>query len=200
MKRGVKVWVVAAGLMSVLFLAGGALAETACSRQELPESFSWYGESGALGEPVYDEDKGGFWWMPEKAPDMQEKTQWGNRGYIFVGTGKVTAPALELPEVYFALDSTGFTPAALQALRKNAAVLRKNPRVKVRLVGFTSPEGTAVYNKGLSERRAKAVKDYLVTREKIAPGRLETEGRGVFPVKERAGWPLARKVVFVVID
>ncbi|MCM8819032.1 MAG: OmpA family protein [Candidatus Omnitrophica bacterium] len=55
---------------------------------KLPEEFSWYGESGAKKEPVFDAQKKGYWWMPTQIPEGKENTLWGNRGYIFVGVKK----------------------------------------------------------------------------------------------------------------
>ena len=77
------------GIVCILFFAGAAIAETGDIQQELPEKFSWYGESGAVKEPVYDAGKAGYWWMPEEIPEGMENEQWGNRGYVFVGKKKV---------------------------------------------------------------------------------------------------------------
>ena len=44
-------------------------------------------------------------------------------------------------------------------------------------VGHTDSIGTAEYNQGLSERRANAVKDYLVSKG-IEKNRVYTEGKG----------------------
>jgi len=79
----------------MVFSIGGAISEL--SGQELPEEFSWYGESGASRNPVYDEQKGGEWWMPDEIPAGQENTQWGNRGYVFVGTKKAAVAAPPAP-------------------------------------------------------------------------------------------------------
>jgi outer membrane protein OmpA-like peptidoglycan-associated protein len=83
-KRMMK-WVVLVGIFCV-FSVGNAFSEVIPSEQELPEEFSWYGESGAKIDPAYDEQKKGLWWMPENAPEGQEDVEWGNRGYVFVGT------------------------------------------------------------------------------------------------------------------
>jgi outer membrane protein OmpA-like peptidoglycan-associated protein len=79
--------------------AGKIMAQTA--PKGLPEEFSWYGKSGALKEPVYDAEKGGYWWMPTKIPAGMENKQWGNRGYVFVGAKKekVEVPKVEAPVV-----------------------------------------------------------------------------------------------------
>jgi OOP family OmpA-OmpF porin len=46
------------------------------------------------------------------------------------------------------------------------------------LEGHTDSKGSAEYNLALSERRAKAAKDFLVARHNIDPARLQTVGKG----------------------
>lgn len=91
MGRKLKMGAIMPVFLAALFFTGFALADSSCIK--LPEDFSWYGESGAMNEPVYDAEKGGLWWMPEKAPAGKENMQWGNRGYIFVGAPKKTVTA-----------------------------------------------------------------------------------------------------------
>jgi outer membrane protein OmpA-like peptidoglycan-associated protein len=102
---GKKVVVGAIMLLAFSFIVAGT-GITSYAEGELPEEFSWYGESGATREPIYDEQKvfnentEGLWWMPEKAPEGQENIQWGNRGYVFVGTKKeVVEPPPAPPKV-----------------------------------------------------------------------------------------------------
>ena len=86
-------------VLGFVLSTGKVMAQTA--PKELPEKFSWYGKSGALKEPVYDAEKGGYWWMPTKIPAGMENKQWGNRGYVFVGAKKekVEVPKVEAPVV-----------------------------------------------------------------------------------------------------
>jgi outer membrane protein OmpA-like peptidoglycan-associated protein len=59
-----------------------------------------------------------------------------------------------------------------------AHVLKRHEEIaSVRITGYTDRIGTDSYNLKLSERRAKAVKDYLVA-QGVEPGRLEAVGRG----------------------
>jgi len=53
--------------------------------------------------------------------------------------------------------------------------LKENPEVRLELAGYTDGTGTEVYNKGLSDKRSKAVFDYLVSRG-IAASRMRTVG------------------------
>ncbi len=55
--------------------------------------------------------------------------------------------------------------------------MKKNPDLRVEIDGHTDSTGTAAYNMALSEKRAEAIKDHLVTRG-INPERLTTKGFG----------------------
>ena len=211
-------------VLGFVLSTGKVMAQTA--PKGLPEEFSWYGKSGALKEPVYDAEKGGYWWMPTKIPAGMENKLWGNRGYVFVGAKKekVEAPVvkqkpetpvkvvekvitkvvekpgkvliLNLKDVYFNYDSAKITPLAVQTLKENADLLKANPTVNVLLVGSASPEGATEYNLKLSERRVNAVKDFLV-KEGISAARLQTKAVGELEA-EKSAWPFVRKVRFEI--
>ena len=53
-----------------------------------------------------------------------------------------------------------------------------NPNIHVRIAGYTSAAGTTQYNQTLSERRARSVRNYLITEGGIAPNRMTTIGFG----------------------
>ncbi|MEJ2363279.1 MAG: OmpA family protein, partial [Deltaproteobacteria bacterium] len=57
------------------------------------------------------------------------------------------------------------------------SILKKNPQIKVEIQGYADNTGTAHYNQWLSERRAKRVMDYLVSKG-INPERLQAKGYG----------------------
>jgi len=57
-------------------------------------------------------------------------------------------------------------------------VMNDNPNLSVKLEGHTDSIGAAAYNQRLSERRAKAVMNYLVKKGRIDPSRLSTIGYG----------------------
>lgn len=84
---------------------------------------------------------------------------------------------LTVERVGFAFDSSRLDAAARDALDQAVRVIRDNPGVRLAVIGHTDSVGTAAYNQGLSERRAAAVVDYLVSRG-IDRSRLSAEGRG----------------------
>jgi len=51
--------------------------------------------------------------------------------------------------------------------------------VKMEIQGHTDSKGTAAYNLKLSDKRAAAVKAYLIKDEAIKADRLETKGLGL---------------------
>ncbi len=65
--------------------------------------------------------------------------------------------------VYFGLDEYGLNAAAQATLRSQASWLNQNPSTSVVVEGHCDERGTREYNLGLGERRANAVKDYLVS-------------------------------------
>jgi len=77
----------------------------------------------------------------------------------------------------FAFDSAELTPEARGTLNENAAVLERETDVKVVIEGHTDSIGPEAYNQGLSERRAKVVEQYLISKG-ISTDRLETLGYG----------------------
>jgi OOP family OmpA-OmpF porin len=82
-----------------------------------------------------------------------------------------------LEDNHFKFDKSAITKQGAEILDENIKILKANPKVKIRIAGYTSAKGTEDYNQQLSERRAESVKDYLV-QGGIAPDRLVTIGFG----------------------
>ena len=88
-------------------------------------------------------------------------------------------PQMDL-QVHFAFDSAELTPQARALLDRLGQALT-NPTLalyRFRLVGHTDAKGTEAYNVALSQRRADAVKQYLMQRFGIDSIRLVAEGVG----------------------
>ena len=76
------------------------------------------------------------------------------------------APApitIDLNGVNFDFDKSTLRPDALAILGEATEILKRYPDLRVEVAGHTDSVGTAAYNQGLSERRAKAVYDYLTS-------------------------------------
>ena len=86
------------------------------------------------------------------------------QGDVYTGTDTVEYLADGVPDrVFFATNESVLTTASRETLRKQAAWLRKNSKITVVLEGHADERGTREYNLALGERRANAVKDYLMT-------------------------------------
>jgi len=77
---------------------------------------------------------------------------------------------------YFAFDSSALTDEARTAIDAHIAALLGNDH-SVRLEGHTDERGTREYNLALAERRANAVRDYMVANG-VASYRIETISYG----------------------
>jgi len=83
-----------------------------------------------------------------------------------VYTGKDTVKYLATgvaDRVFFGTNSTGLTSASKSTLDKQAGYL-KAAKISVVIEGHADERGTREYNLALGERRANAVRDYLMTK------------------------------------
>jgi len=85
---------------------------------------------------------------------------------------------VEIYGIYFDFNSATIKPDSEAVLKQISDILHKNPSWKLSISGHTDNIGDAAFNQALSERRAAAVKDALVTRYGISADRLTTKGYG----------------------
>jgi OOP family OmpA-OmpF porin len=81
----------------------------------------------------------------------------------------------ELAGIYF--DSGQAVIQNPRVMDEALAILRANPMLTCQVQGHTDSTASAEYNQGLSEARAKAVRDYFI-KQGIAPGRIRAIGFG----------------------
>ena len=103
-------------------------------------------------------------------------------------------------DILFDFDSSDIKPQYHSALEVIIAVLKKNPGLKVEIQGNTDNMGPESYNQMLSEKRAQAVKDYMVDKG-IGSERLKAVGfgatRNVASNENDTGRALNRRIEFV---
>ena len=80
--------------------------------------------------------------------------------------------------INFDIDQAIIRSGDKAALDKVVGFVRKYPNAKIELDGYTDNTGTEAHNQRLSEKRAKAVKQYLVTEAGVDPSRISAFGRG----------------------
>jgi len=103
----------------------------------------------------------------------------------------------------FRFDSAELTPEARATLDEQAALLEQESDVRVKIEGHTDSIGPEAYNQGLSERRAKAVEEYLASKG-ISADRLEIMGYGpsspIAPNDTKEGRAMNRRVELKVLE
>ena len=92
-------------------------------------------------------------------------------------TNAAEAPPVVLRNVLFATASAELLPASTPELEKLTTLLTDNPSLRIELRGHTDDVGGEADNLALSQRRAEAVRDYLVGAG-IAQDRLRATGFG----------------------
>jgi len=105
---------------------------------------------------------------------------------------------IELQTVYFSFDNSEITAAARPKLRANASAIRGFDG-RIILEGNTDERGTEEYNLALGERRAEAVKRYLVDLG-VPAAQLRTvsfgEDRPAVQGHDESAWRYNRRVDF----
>jgi peptidoglycan-associated lipoprotein len=82
-----------------------------------------------------------------------------------------------LQDVYFSFDSYSIASTERSKLQAAADYLQANPQDGLLIEGYCDWYGTADYNLALGDRRAKSIRDYLITLG-INGNRIETLSKG----------------------
>jgi len=103
--------------------------------------------------------------------------------------------------VFFATDSSVVDSAGQAALDKQASWLKGNSNVNVTIEGHADERGTREYNIALGERRATAVKSYLVS-QGVPANRVNTisygKERPAVTGNDESAWSQNRRGVTVI--
>ncbi|MBU1344448.1 MAG: OmpA family protein [Proteobacteria bacterium] len=155
-------------------------------------------------EPMADYVSGVFLSKIEKTVQVPEaKTEVG------LGYHKPEPLLKDLGKIHFNFDSAKLSKEGQKMLDQHIKALMDNPEVKIVIEGHSSASGTEQYNQALSEKRASAVKNYIVTVGKINSERLSIIGYGEKKPAEMESNPEDKfsetakanmRVIFEVID
>ena len=130
----------------------------------------------------------------------------GSSGGLFGGADCASKEARDFmskaeDRVFFAFDSSALSANARQSLDTQVAWLKKNSNVNVIVQGHADERGTREYNLALGERRANAIKQYLVSKG-INKNRISTVSYGkdkpAVLGSNEAAWAQNRRGVTVV--
>ena len=80
--------------------------------------------------------------------------------------------------IYFDTGSDRIRPESTPTLKEIGTMLTEHGDLKLTIEGHTDNVGNAAANQDLSQRRAAAVKDYLVAKHGIDSSRINSAGLG----------------------
>ena len=135
-------------------------------------------------------------------PDARDRCPNTRAGLQVDANGCAIAQTLVLKKVTFELDSATLTADSKTILNEVAETLKGQQNVVVEIAGHTDGQGGQAYNLVLSQRRAEACRNYLIS-QGVQPDRLTAVGYGEFqPVDSNdtaAGRANNRRVEFHLV-
>lgn len=104
--------------------------------------------------------------------------------------------------VHFDVGQSRIQPDGHAALDRKVAILNANPTVRLRITGACDERGSDQYNLALGDRRAAAVKRYLIEKG-IDVARLDVVSSGeqspINAASDEAAWAQNRRAEFTVV-
>jgi len=136
---------------------------------------------------LFDEDKlaQSFYWKPQMCAGLVTEPSPAAAAQPTPAPMAAGKPRILSADALFAFDKAELSPSGRASLDDLAGTLReRGDRLRsVRIVGYTDRLGSDAYNRDLSQRRAEAVKVYLVSHG-ISGDRVTADGAGnTDPVK-----------------
>jgi peptidoglycan-associated lipoprotein len=130
------------------------------------------------------------------APTPEPRATFDPNGNPFVpGTTRLLSRTF-----YFEYDRSVLNPDDLAALEMHASILRDNTERSVVIEGHGDERGTREYNLALGERRAEAVRSFLIS-SGVSPRQVETvsygEERPEDPGHDEAAWARNRRAILI---
>ena len=110
----------------------------------------------------------------DECPDSERGAKVDEKGCYILLEEEVTIDM----NIEFDTDRADIRPDHVAEINRAVKFLREYPETKAVIEGHTDSDGAASYNQGLSERRAEAVYDYLISSAGIDAERLTWAGFG----------------------
>jgi hypothetical protein len=126
-------------------------------------------------------------WVFGPASDLVTRIDWPTADAGLASQLASKSCRAELHGIYFNSGSAVLLEESDPMLKQLSAVVKASPAAMLTIEGHTDNIGSADYNQKLSDARAAAVRDALVTRYGVPPGRLTAKGYGLTrPVETNA--------------
>lgn len=126
--------------------------------------------------------------------------EWGD------GAGKTRfdgEPKYMLDTVYFDFDQSYIREDQTAALERNLAWIRQNPNAPIRIEGHCDERGTEEYNLALGDRRADAVRSWMIDHG-VDASRMQSVSKGEVepadPGHDESAWAKNRRAEFLVLE
>ncbi len=185
------------------------------------EEFKWW-PTDAKPAPVKDEQRGGYWWWPDK-PGTASGPLWGNRGYVYVYKVIFDYKEEELPpakpqelrpslvvkkivknvKIYFDFNSSKVREDAAKVLTEAGKTLKRNPETDILITGNCDVRGSEQYNEKLGRKRAESVKAFMLD-QGVPESRIRIISRGkldaIAPVTDLMGMAKDRNAQFMIAE
>lgn len=191
---------------AILSLLLAAVLAAGCAKQQTVKSGDVSGQppgeaapsaapgAGIVETPVTEAT------VPRAAPPGAESTVLAAKA-AEAGVAVTEEKPSRFADVLFDFDKSELREEGKRTCQAVADYLRKNPRAKVTIEGHCDERGSAEYNLALGERRAVAVKNYLVSLG-VPKGALGTvsfgKERPVDPGHTEEAWAKNRRAHFLV--
>ncbi|MDH7516294.1 MAG: OmpA family protein [Bacteroidota bacterium] len=111
---------------------------------------------------------------------------------------------ITLNNIFFDFDKSDLRSESKPEIDRLIALLEASPSMRVQLNGHTDNVGTVEYNRKLSENRANAVREYILTHSTVRSDRVTTKGFGftrpVSPNDDEEGKQKNRRVEFLILS
>jgi outer membrane protein OmpA-like peptidoglycan-associated protein len=124
---------------------------------------------------VPDTDKDGVNDEEDKCPNLPGVKE--NQGCPVVKEEVVKKINVAAGNIFFVSGSTKLLAKSFKSLNEVAAILKKDADLKLDIEGHTDNTGSDKVNQPLSEKRARAVLDYLKSKG-VDEGRMQSAGYG----------------------
>jgi peptidoglycan-associated lipoprotein len=169
-----------------------------------PLTYRWSAPSGTFGNGTSRQTP---WTAPmQVGPVVTTVTVDDGHGHqasdgVTIQVIRPIAREITFEDVYFDFDRSSLRAEAQKILDDAVAAMQANPTLQITIEGYTCNIGTPEYNLALGERRARAVRDYLVSKG-VSTTRLRTvsygEERPKFDNSREETRRLNRRAVLVV--